>query len=282
MVLKMEYTIDRSSYRRHSEIEKEDDDETKKFGHKLIKKLAIQSIASILIILMVFALKLFKVQNAVEWINQEAKKDVPLPILYESAKTKILELYAKIQKNDEEKQNVENENSGELDELEAASSIQTDISTEPIYESAVEGVNQLSEDAKYVKENYKFIYPIKGQVTSGFGVRQSSNPIVTPYHSGIDLAANTGTKIQSALSGTVIKAETNESYGKHIMIQTGDLILVYAHCSKLNVKVDQKVKQGDIIGEVGSTGWATGPHLHFEIRRDDRLVNPADILNFEE
>lgn len=277
----MEYTIDRTSYRRRSnEVEKEEEKSENPFGYKILKKLMIQSMAGAFIVLTAFILKWCRVQSAVDWIHQEIQQDISIATLYENAKTKVMEFYANLQQ--EEENNIANGEENNIGEEGVTSSIQTDVATEPTYESAVEGVNQLSEDAKYVKENFTLIYPLQGQVTSGFGVRNSSNPIVTPYHSGIDLAADTGTKIKAALSGTVIKAETNDAYGKHIMIQKDDLILVYAHCSKLNVKVNQTVKQGDVIGEVGSTGWATGPHLHFEIRREDRLVNPADVLDFGE
>lgn len=149
-----------------------------------------------------------------------------------------------------------------------------------IYETAVEGINQMSEDAKIIKEKYDMRIPLKGTITSRFGVRVSSNPIVGPYHSGLDIAANTGTQILSALDGEVVEATTDTYYGKYLKIKKDDLTIIYAHCSKLLKSVGDKVKKGDLIAYVGSTGNATGPHLHFELRYQNRLVDPTDILDF--
>ena len=82
------------------------------------------------------------------------------------------------------------------------------------------------------------------------------------------------------MEGDVIAASYAGDYGNHIKIQNGDILTVYAHCSKLDVQVGQHINQGQKIGEVGATGKVTGPHLHFEIRRDGRYVNPELILNF--
>ncbi|MBQ9267796.1 MAG: M23 family metallopeptidase [Clostridia bacterium] len=235
-----------------------------------------------------------KLEPAVNWIEREVNRELTLDVAYEQVKNEVAKIYDKltnlvgheavIPTSTQEINHEENVDLSSVtnEDTEPILSIHTDVSTEPVYEEAVEGVNQMSEDAHFIKENYQLIYPIQGTVTSRFGVRVSDNPIVTAYHSGIDLAADTGTKIGAALSGKVITATTSEAYGKYIMIQTDDVVTLYAHCSKLNVKEGQEVKQGAIIGEVGSTGWATGPHLHFEIRLNGRLVNPADILDFGE
>lgn len=146
------------------------------------------------------------------------------------------------------------------------------------YESAVEGINQMSEDAKYIKENYKITIPVIGTITSRFGVRESNNPIVSSYHSGLDIAANTGTQVIAAIGGEVIEASTDTYFGKYIKIKKDDIEMIYAHCSKLLVKVGDKVERGKLIAYVGNTGNSTGPHLHFELRYKDRLVNPSDIF----
>ena len=82
------------------------------------------------------------------------------------------------------------------------------------------------------------------------------------------------------MEGTVTVSSEEGEYGKHIDITNGDVLTRYAHCSKLLVEEGEKVKQGDKIAEVGSTGKSTGPHLHFEIRRDNRAINPEAILDF--
>ena len=73
--------------------------------------------------------------------------------------------------------------------------------------------------------------------------------------------------------------QMKETIGNHLKIQIEDVILVYAHCNKINVKEGEHVTQGQEIAEVGSTGNSTGPHLHFEIRKEDRLVDPQLILD---
>ncbi|MBO5141725.1 MAG: M23 family metallopeptidase [Clostridia bacterium] len=150
------------------------------------------------------------------------------------------------------------------------------------FESAVEGINQMSEDAKYIKNNYKMSVPVIGTITSVFGVRNSENPKVSSYHSGLDIAANTGTQVLAALDGEVIEAATDTYLGKYIKIKKDDVIMVYAHCSKLLVKKGDKVNKGKLIAYVGNTGNSTGPHLHFELKYQDRLVDPLDVLEIKE
>lgn len=112
--------------------------------------------------------------------------------------------------------------------------------------------------------------PIKGILTSIFGEQREGY-----YHKGIDLAANTGTKIQAALDGTVSFSGVADGYGKVVIIDHSDnLQTVYAHCSKLNVSAGEQVLRGQVIAEVGNTGDSTGPHLHFEIRVDGVPIDP--------
>ncbi len=135
-------------------------------------------------------------------------------------------------------------------------------------------------NAEYVKRNFSLIKPIEGIVTSEFGDRESTNPIVSKHHSGIDIAANTGTVICSAMDGTVVVSSTVGEYGQHIKITNGDVSTLYAHCSKLYVKEGEYITKGQEIAEVGETGNATGPHLHFEIIRGNTYINPREILDF--
>ena len=145
--------------------------------------------------------------------------------------------------------------------------------------TAGEKKSQAELDIEYIKENYNFKLPVKGTVTSRYGEREATE-VVSANHQGIDIGANEGTAIYAAMEGTVTVSSDEGEYGKHIDITNGDVLTRYAHCSKLLVKEGEKVKQGDKIAEVGSTGNSTGPHLHFEIRRENRTVNPDEILNF--
>jgi murein DD-endopeptidase MepM/ murein hydrolase activator NlpD len=137
--------------------------------------------------------------------------------------------------------------------------------------------SQEEQDVDYVKQNVSIIWPIKGVITSRFGNRTPTE-IVTANHKGLDIAGNMGDNIVSAMDGTVVQYSEEGDYGKHLRIQSGEVLTLYAHCSELLVQEGSTVKQGDVIAKVGATGRATGPHLHFEIRRDDRFINPELIL----
>lgn len=139
--------------------------------------------------------------------------------------------------------------------------------------------NQELTDEEYIK-TFNLIKPIEGIVSSEFGTRNVDNPIVSKNHMGIDIAANTGTEIKSAIDGEVTISSTEGSYGYHIQVTNNDVSTMYAHCSKLLVKVGDNVSKGQVIAEVGSTGNSTNPHLHFEIKRGDNYINPRDILEF--
>ena len=137
--------------------------------------------------------------------------------------------------------------------------------------------SQTELDIEYVKDNYNIIWPLAGRITSPFGTREATE-IVTANHYGIDIGGNTGDAIVAAMDGIVTLTSEEGGYGKHIQIKNGEVYTLYAHCSKLLVSEGTEVKQGQKIAEVGSTGRATGPHLHFEIKREDRVLDPQTIL----
>ena len=138
---------------------------------------------------------------------------------------------------------------------------------------------EMEKDAENIMKKIKFIVPVEGRISSTFGWRNPTTSTVPKYHTGLDIAANEGTVIKSATDGKVFLASSEGDYGKHYKIQNGNVIIIYAHCSKLYLKEGDKVKKGDKIAEVGSTGNSTGPHLHFEIRIEERLVDPELILD---
>ena len=134
-------------------------------------------------------------------------------------------------------------------------------------------------DVEEIKNKITFIVPVEGTISSTFGWRNPTTATVPKYHTGLDLAAPTGTIIKSATDGVVTMVSSYGDYGKHYRIQNDDVTIIYAHCSKLYLNEGDYVTQGQEIAEVGSTGNSTGPHLHFEIRREDRLVDPQLILD---
>jgi murein DD-endopeptidase MepM/ murein hydrolase activator NlpD len=118
-----------------------------------------------------------------------------------------------------------------------------------------------------------FIWPTDGVVYSLFGVRWGQ------MHSGLDIAGKSGTPVLAANDGTVKYAARKGGYGNLVVLRhTDDYETYYGHLSVISVKVGDRVKKGDKIGLMGSTGKSTGPHLHFEVRRDDKVRNPLFFL----
>lgn len=154
-------------------------------------------------------------------------------------------------------------------------------------------INERISDGEIISENecrYEFGWPVPGSyyISSGVGERWGS------YHTGMDIAGSRGTSIHAAESGTVIR--TNSScphnygkekscgcgggYGNYIIIDHGEgFISLYGHLTSLNVKDGDTVKKGDVIGAMGSTGYSTGDHLHFEIRYQGMYLNPASYVS---
>jgi murein DD-endopeptidase MepM/ murein hydrolase activator NlpD len=123
------------------------------------------------------------------------------------------------------------------------------------------------------------VRPVPGAITSTFGLRV--HPILgySRMHSGVDMSAGYGQEIKAGASGRVILAATYGGYGNTIIIDHGGgMTTLYAHQSSFTVSYGGQVGAGDIIGYVGSTGFSTGPHLHFEVRLFGSPVNPADYL----
>lgn len=127
-----------------------------------------------------------------------------------------------------------------------------------------------------------YIWPLPGHSPgSAYGWRV--HPIFgdNRFHAGEDIGAPTGTAILAADGGTVATAVYSSSYGNYVMINHGEgRVTLYAHMSSMAVSVGQTVSQGDVIGYVGSTGWSTGPHLHFEVRVNGSTTDPKQYFSF--
>jgi murein DD-endopeptidase MepM/ murein hydrolase activator NlpD len=122
-------------------------------------------------------------------------------------------------------------------------------------------------------------WPLKGRLTSRFGYRRHPLWGGRHFHTGIDIAGKYGTAIKAADSGEVIFAGWWDGYGKAIVVDHGHkTTTVYAHLSRIYKQVGAVVAKGQVVGLTGSTGYSTGPHLHFEVRKNGKPVNPMKFL----
>jgi len=120
------------------------------------------------------------------------------------------------------------------------------------------------------------IKPLSGSITSKFGVRVHPVYNIPVFHSGIDLAAAEGSRVKTTGDGIVAFSGYDRGYGQKITINHGyGYKTIYGHLSKALVRQGQRVKRGDIIALSGNTGVSTGPHLHYEVRKNNMIVNPT-------
>ncbi len=130
--------------------------------------------------------------------------------------------------------------------------------------------------------NINFIWPCpsSSRITSVFGGREAPTAGASTNHQGIDIGASTGSDIVAAADGTVTISTYSYSAGNYIMLNHGGGVsTVYMHCSQLLVSPGDTVKQGQVIAKVGSTGYSTGPHLHFGVRYNGSYVNPTNYVS---
>ena len=152
-----------------------------------------------------------------------------------------------------------------------------------IQSKSLDEIERLVSDKEKLLSAIPSIQPIKNsdltRMASGFGYRTDPFTKSRRMHGGMDFTAPRGTPVYAASDGKVIRADSRSSgYGKHIRIDHGfGYVTLYAHLNKYNVKRNQNVKKGDIIGFVGNTGRSQAPHLHYEVIKDKKRVNPINF-----
>lgn len=282
---------------------------TEKKDIKLLKKMIIQIIVCILIYGVIYIIQNSQFIFSEDFINKANEilsYDTNFIEIYESFKNGFLQIHNQIQnelntnngegdtsqeninednqqQDGEQTENQSQENITENTENQNETSGQTNQQEEGIGGAIEEQeqnvtLSQEEQDIANAKNTTNFIKPVEGTISSRYGYRETATGAVPKNHTGTDIAANTGTKIVSATDGEVVLSSEEGDYGKHLKIQIGEVSIIYAHCNNLYVKQGEQVVQGQEIAEVGSTGNSTGPHLHFEVRYQERTVDPEKIL----
>lgn len=166
------------------------------------------------------------------------------------------------------------------------SMLQASIKTgEPVWEQtemnfSVEVPSQPEKKPDVVKETVSGLaVPLTGEVTSGYGYRLHPIYGLPDFHKGVDIGAEEGTPFVAAMPGIVRTAGNSVTFGYYLVLEHDDgLVTRYGHCSQLLVEEGQEIQAGDVIGLVGSTGEATGPHLHFDVSRDGTYFDPYQLI----
>jgi murein DD-endopeptidase MepM/ murein hydrolase activator NlpD len=150
-----------------------------------------------------------------------------------------------------------------------------------IQERSFQELVEYLEDQKSLLKSTPSIWPVKGWLTSTFGYRSSPFTGRRELHKGLDIATRSGTPIIAPADGLVVFAGREGGFGNMIIVDHGYGITTrFGHCSSLEAKLGQKVKRGDVIARIGSTGRSTGPHVHYEVAVNGVSVNPSRyILN---
>ncbi|MBO4949715.1 MAG: M23 family metallopeptidase [Clostridia bacterium] len=152
------------------------------------------------------------------------------------------------------------------------------IISEPVNQIVSQGTRPLSEEEKRTASTGTYIYPSQGELSSGYSWRTLGG--YNEFHKGIDIRSDQGLVLVASDGGVVIQAyDRGDGYGKCILNEHDDgTITRYAHCSKIHVEEGQRVAQGEYIADMGATGRVTGVHIHFEIIKDGKTVNPMNYL----
>jgi len=149
---------------------------------------------------------------------------------------------------------------------------------EQAIEEQIRRLQSTPEGRKRVAKTFhgSFMAPCSGRLTCRFGYRVHPITGIYSFHTGVDIAVPTGTPVRAAADGTVVKAGWNRAYGWMVIIEhDGGYSTLYGHNSRLLVNVGDNVRQGEVIANSGSTGWSTGPNVHYQLMRYGKPINPG-------
>ncbi len=255
-----------------------------------IRKSSLRNLAILLsfVLLLLISLKVWALWNYVEKWKILAQKEQLIQ--------RIADLEEEWKKFDEERQKIE-EKKHRLSQLEkklldiqkylSERGVKINLrgavggggSFEPAHLDHLEALNLLAEDIYKNLRGLPIGYPVLGNITSTYGLRKNPFGRGYEFHTGIDIEAPQGTPVRATADGVVVLADRFGNYGKTVIIRhpTGYSTL-YAHLSRIEVHNGQRVRAGQTIGRVGSTGRSTGPHLHYEVILDNKALDPMKFL----
>jgi len=274
----------RSRYPRHNTPNRRKKKYSKE-DNTLVEKITWQLVAAIVILVIIVVIKSINTP-VTNYLTEKVKavviENIDLKSLYQG----IDSLFGK-----ENKEKINNTDDSVFDEavLPASTDLYKPEGTEVETAdgdgySTAEDSNQILDGSESIIgeiiKKYNFITPTEGILSSPFGERTDPKTKELKFHKGIDIDTDNSSGIKAALDGVVIEAGSERTYGNYIKIKHDDgLTTVYAHCSQLIAKKEQKVKQGDVIAKVGDTGASVGSHLHFEIWINGKAADPLKFIS---
>ena len=224
-----------------------------------------------------------EIQQTLDGLRQQALRD-GLTEQRQEADGLLLELAAEGEAlSDEFLANAQQEAALRQEILDAQAAYEAALSAEEAARLAQQNQNNVAggSGAAVTPGTSGFVAPVDGPhvITSSFSVREHPLFGYTKMHPAIDLAKNQGSPIYAIAAGTVTTAAYGEANGYYVSLAHGSgYTSIYCHMTKYIVSVGDSVSQGQVIGYVGSTGWSTGPHLHFELHQNGTALNPAEYL----
>lgn len=257
-------------------------------NYKVLKKLALQIGICLLLYCMFYLVNTTNYsfsEETISKVKEIVSKDYDFYGIYNNIVQSLnTYLYTDQNNNGEELENTENKSESQeevKDENTQTAMINESVIDEEESLTQSEIIKTEESETDRIRRTYEFALPVTGTVSSEYGEREVNASVITAYHKGIDIGANTGTKIFASTEGEVVIAKSSPSYGNYIMLQNSEIKTVYAHCNKLLVRSSEIKYQRDRRSQrLGQHGKVTGPHLHFEIRVNDVCIDPRLMIEF--
>ena len=264
-----------SAYARHSPISRRKR-KNKRDDGLLIDKITRQLVASIAILFVVILAKSINTP-ATNYVSNKIKSVSVINIEIKSIYGEIEKFIKKYTKTGRQK--TEDDASDSQTSYEGSDVFKPEDARTGSASGQKAGVGDSGGAVNEISKKYSFAIPVNGVLSSPFGMRKDPATGDEKLHTGIDIETYGGSLIRAALDGTVLESGSERAYGNYIRIKHDDGIeTVYANCSKLIAEKGQKVKKGDVVARMGDAVISAGTHLHFEIWKDGKVLDPLKFI----